>query len=193
MIASFVIIHPSSIFSQGLKCILQKISPFQIYCFKNSQEFKDHSRQLKGIPQLIFADNSFSEILVPFMIKHANKYTKLIFVGEQEVKGYPWLSNQTSEDQLKEIVRNWKNSISSSESRQKKKLTQRELDVLRLLVLGYATKEIAKSLFISEHTVISHRKNITKKLGIKSLSGLTVYAIINSLIDTTSLNVDDLI
>lgn len=193
MKASFVIIHPSSIFSQGLKCILQKISPFQIYCFRNTREFEDKTRQIKGIPQLIFADSSLSDILISFMIKHAHKNTKLIFIGEHEIKGYSRLSNQTSEDQLKEIVSNWQNTISISETPQKTKLTQRELDVLRLLVLGYTTKEIAENLFISDHTVISHRKNITKKLAIKSLSGLTVYAIINNLIDTTSLNPDDLI
>lgn len=61
-------------------------------------------------------------------------------------------------------------------------LTQRELDVLKLLVKGLNTKDISEVLFISTHTVISHRKNISHKLGIKSLAGLTVYAIINELI-----------
>ncbi|NJO92945.1 MAG: hypothetical protein HC831_31265, partial [Chloroflexia bacterium] len=48
-------------------------------------------------------------------------------------------------------------------------------------------------LFISIHTVISHRKNITEKLGIKSISGLTVYAVLNKLIDTESINPEQLI
>ena len=54
--------------------------------------------------------------------------------------------------------------------------------------MGYANKEIAEKLFISIHTVISHRKNITDKLGIKSISGLTVYAILNKLIDTENID-----
>jgi DNA-binding CsgD family transcriptional regulator len=62
-------------------------------------------------------------------------------------------------------------------------LTGREVEVLRLVALGYLNKEIADKLSISFHTVISHRKNITMKLGIKSISGLTVYAVINRLID----------
>jgi len=44
------------------------------------------------------------------------------------------------------------------------------------------SKEIAEKLFLSAHTVITHRKNITTKLGIKTISGLTVYAILNNII-----------
>jgi len=72
-------------------------------------------------------------------------------------------------------------------------LTTREKDVLKLVALGHSSKEIADQLFISIHTVISHRKNLTEKLGIKSISGLTVYAILNKLIDTDSINPEDLI
>lgn len=61
-------------------------------------------------------------------------------------------------------------------------LSPREKLVLKHVALGKTNKEIADSMFISTHTVISHRKNITKKLGIKTVSGLTVYAILNKLI-----------
>jgi len=61
-------------------------------------------------------------------------------------------------------------------------ISQREKDVLKLVALGMTNKEIAEKLFISSHTVISHRKNITAKLGIKTIAGLTVYALINKLI-----------
>jgi DNA-binding CsgD family transcriptional regulator len=50
------------------------------------------------------------------------------------------------------------------------------------MVKGFANKEIADTLNISIHTVISHRKNITEKTGIKSLSGLTIYAITKKII-----------
>jgi DNA-binding CsgD family transcriptional regulator len=61
-------------------------------------------------------------------------------------------------------------------------LSERETAVLKLVALGYTNQEIAEKLFISKHTVISHRKNITSKLGIKTVSGLTVYAVLNNLI-----------
>lgn len=65
---------------------------------------------------------------------------------------------------------------------QQEALTERETDVLKLLVSGNANKEIADKLNISTHTVISHRKNISQKTGIKSVSGLTIYAVINNII-----------
>lgn len=61
-------------------------------------------------------------------------------------------------------------------------LTEREKEVLVRLVNGLSNKEIADSLNISTHTVISHRKNIIGKTGIKSQSGLTIYAITQRLI-----------
>lgn len=67
-------------------------------------------------------------------------------------------------------------------------ISQRELDVVRLVALGKSNRDIAEELFISIHTVISHRKNITSKLGIKSVSGLTIYAVINKLIGTDDFN-----
>lgn len=58
-----------------------------------------------------------------------------------------------------------------------------EKNILKHIALGLTNKEIADKLFISIHTVVTHRKNITQKLGIKSVSGLTVYAILNNLIE----------
>lgn len=65
---------------------------------------------------------------------------------------------------------------------QSETLTPREVDVLRCVSQGYLNKQIADVLSISQHTVISHRKNITQKLGIKTVSGLTMYALLHGLI-----------
>jgi DNA-binding NarL/FixJ family response regulator len=72
-------------------------------------------------------------------------------------------------------------------------LTRREIEVLQLLCKGYSNKEIADQLFVSTHTVISHRKNISEKTGIKSASGLTMYAILKKIIDVGDINTADLI
>lgn len=61
-------------------------------------------------------------------------------------------------------------------------LSSREIEVLILLCKGLINKEIAEKLNISLTTVITHRKNISQKLGIKSISGLTMYAVMNGYI-----------
>lgn len=62
-------------------------------------------------------------------------------------------------------------------------LTPREREVLALLAQGYINKEVAARLGISLTTVISHRKNIMEKLHIRSISGLTIYAVMNGITD----------
>lgn len=66
-------------------------------------------------------------------------------------------------------------------------LSNREKEVLIELVNGLSNKEIADKLCISVHTVISHRKNLSKKLHIHSPAGLTIYAITNKLVDINNL------
>lgn len=61
-------------------------------------------------------------------------------------------------------------------------LSERETEVLVLLAKGCQSKEIADRLNISVHTVNTHRKNITRKTGIKSVAGLAVYAMLHNLV-----------
>ncbi|PID90162.1 MAG: hypothetical protein CSA97_04340 [Bacteroidetes bacterium] len=56
-------------------------------------------------------------------------------------------------------------------------LTKREMDVLKRFVMGMTAREIAEHLFISVHTVATHRKKLSQKLGIKSVSGMAIYAV----------------
>ena len=71
--------------------------------------------------------------------------------------------------------------ISSTEN--KESISEREREIIVCLVQGMSNKEIANQLFISVNTVITHRRNIIRKLQIHSLAGLTIYAIANDLID----------
>ena len=76
--------------------------------------------------------------------------------------------------------------VQGTKERETEELSSREKDVLIQLVRGLSNKEIADVLCISTHTVISHRKNITRKLNIHSTAGLTIYAIVNRLVDLNS-------
>ncbi|MDO4512292.1 MAG: response regulator transcription factor [Bacteroidales bacterium] len=62
-------------------------------------------------------------------------------------------------------------------------LSNREREIVTCVVKGLTNKEIADQLCLSVHTVITHRRNISNKLQIRSTAGLTIYAIVNKLID----------
>jgi DNA-binding NarL/FixJ family response regulator len=72
--------------------------------------------------------------------------------------------------------------ITNGNSDEDDPLSERETEVLLQIIKGYTNKEIAEILCISVHTVISHRKNIIIKTGIRSQSGLALYAVSKSLI-----------
>jgi DNA-binding NarL/FixJ family response regulator len=102
-------------------------------------------------------------------------FDEVIYINDEEEKIF---------NKLEKLIE----SGNSAEEEEGAAISQRELDVVRLVALGKSNREIAEELFISIHTVISHRKNITSKLGIKSVSGLTIYAVINKLIGTDDFN-----
>ena len=83
------------------------------------------------------------------------------------------------------LGRHWvwlKNQQATAETgRSNEALSSREKEILVLVAKGYMSKEIADMLNISMNTVNTHRKNITAKTGIKSIAGLTVYAMLNNL------------
>jgi len=82
-------------------------------------------------------------------------------------------------------------SFKDVESREENEseLSNREIDVLKLITQGFINKEIADKLNISLNTVLSHRKNIMSKLGIKTVSGLTFYSIANGYISGESIEI----
>ena len=77
----------------------------------------------------------------------------------------------------------------SSISQNPEALSDREKDVIISLVQGMSNKEIADHLCISTNTVITHRRNIARKLQIHSPAGLTIYAIVNGLVDISSVKI----
>ena len=74
-------------------------------------------------------------------------------------------------------------NFSDDEEDDQDALSQREKEIICCVVRGMTNKEIAEKLYISVHTVITHRRNITRKLQIHSAAGLTIYAIVNKLVE----------
>lgn len=91
-------------------------------------------------------------------------------------------------DDKHELINNFKKIIGFGKSNKNRgsenqSLSKREITILKHITSGLTNQEVAEKLFLSVHTVMTHRKNITKKLGIKTVSGLTVYALLNKIIE----------
>lgn len=87
------------------------------------------------------------------------------------------------------IIKKLRNALVSRQESPKSdsyELSSREKEILVCVAKGMLNKEIADLYNISIYTVITHRKNITRKTGIKTVAGLTVYALLNNLIDAGS-------
>lgn len=92
-------------------------------------------------------------------------------------------------DSPAEIIHKLRTAVSAPKdnaSADGSELSSREKDILICVAKGLINKEIADLYNISIHTVITHRRNITRKTGIKTVAGLTVYALLNNLIDPSS-------
>ena len=134
---------------------------------------------------------------LPTDIRHNNQLTSILY---NLYNNEEWLVNhsQVEEDIFIPAIRNLEHrtkqsginaNISrmiNSQSATTEALSDGEKDVVVSLVQGMSNKEIAEHLFISTNTVITHRRNIARKLQIHSPAGLTIYAIVNNLIDISA-------
>lgn len=94
-------------------------------------------------------------------------------------------------DNAQRIIQKLRNAIEEASQTPRNdlnELSSRERDILAAVAKGKTNKEIADEYNISVYTVISHRRNISQKLGINSIPGLTVYAIMNKLVDMSDFN-----
>ena len=83
-------------------------------------------------------------------------------------------------ERLEQLLKNEEEATGDNEQ---EALSQREKEIITCVVKGMTNKAIADKLFLSIHTVITHRRNITRKLQIHSSAGLTIYAIVNKLVE----------
>lgn len=191
----FIILHFSEIIRRGLETIIR--NHFHSDIIEGSEIDILHRENLEKDFLIVLAEESFlNKKQFESYLQTACKKFEFIEISQNDsiVKNSKVISLRTSSLQLIKSLKNIANEFNGSEKdeHEGEELTLREQEVLKLVALGFPNKIIADKLFISIHTVISHRKNITEKLGIKSISGLTVYAVVNGLIDTSKINIEDL-
>lgn len=186
---------PAHVIRHGLTSIVREFLPWLRILYFNDMQSLLNSFNHQDISVVIIdasiIDGSQKNII---LLKKEHSNTALIAFQ------YQFLSNSilsqfddiiTIDQQDSEIASTIKKAISKfndpADESKTENLSDRETDVLKLLVTGLSGKEIADKLNISVNTVISHRKNISQKTGIKSLAGLTIYAVANKVISMGSL------
>ncbi|MBQ8099218.1 MAG: response regulator transcription factor [Bacteroidaceae bacterium] len=97
---------------------------------------------------------------------------------------YGYISVFDSVEKISRLIENYKDNPHEEHMEESPDLlSSREKEILINLAKGLSNKEVADKLFLSVYTVMTHRRNICRKLKIHSLSGLTIYAIANKLIE----------
>lgn len=192
---NIVLLEPSAIIQQGLIKLVTEREPGFIFHVIND---------IQGISSL---SNKFDPAIVIVAANIAQNYYRQISVLRKEMAQTKWvvllyqylnpsvaqqfddyISIDHTPDDILAILNHVIMVGSESGSNNKSDtLSEREIDVLKLLVTGFSGKEIADRLNISINTVTSHRKNISQKTGIKSLAGLTIYAVTNHVVTMASL------
>ena len=185
------IIDPNTLSCMGLESLLEEIIPMAtIRIFHSFGELVDDTPDMYAhyfvSAQIYFEHTAFFRERKPRAIVLAG--------GENlpQLSGVPTLNiYQNEKDLAKSILKMHEYGHHGGNhphaTAELHTLSAREIEVLKLITKGLINKEIAEKLNISLTTVISHRKNITEKLGIKSVSGLTVYAVMNGYIEADSI------
>ncbi|WP_282038228.1 response regulator transcription factor [Saccharicrinis aurantiacus] len=188
-----LICEPSYLVRKGLISVLNEL--------KGGIDIKetastDHIIETIGdtAPNIFIINTSISSILnMEQLLKDSNDEIEVVSVfnsplnlDSSNTQISIFDSKSTLLNKLGEIIKSI--DIHNEQETASEELSDREKDVLREIALGKTNKEIATNLYISTHTVISHRKNITRKLGIKTVSGLTVYSILNQIISVEDIS-----
>lgn len=136
---------------------------------------------IKYLPGDIQRNNKLTATL--YGIYNNEEWLRLHSMVEDEIF-VPAIRDLEKKQKKDNVAKNISNMVFKGETTDT--LSDREKDVVISLVQGMSNKEIAEHLYISVNTVITHRRNIARKLQIHSSAGLTIYAIVNGLVDISS-------
>ena len=182
-----VLIEPSEIVAAGISAILDKSPDFTVV----------HTLANPGY----FNSNTDADIIIidPTVIDYNDRLDIRSYLGGTNATIVALTHSNYEESVLRQydecigiydnaqrIYQKLKSAMEENAGNPKSdlnELSSRERDILTAVAKGKTNKEIADEFNISIYTVISHRRNISQKLGLNSIPGLTVYAIMNKLVD----------
>lgn len=185
------VVESSAIVRNGLVSVLKKMQDVNIITVEvTSMEGLHHCMRGHHL-DLIFINPSFEGWfnLKEFKAEYSNTAAKFISIlcnvtDMSLVRDYDEsISLYDSMELLNEKVNKLTCLEEEEVEDEQETLSEREKEIICYVVKGLTNKEIAEQLFISVHTVMTHRRNISRKLQIHSSAGLTIYAIVNKLVE----------
>ena len=193
---SIALIGPSPLVAKGIESILSEMGEFRVEFVLADLSPSSEARSKNTPADIIIVDpmifgieergnarNRFSALSgAPCLALQTN------LVDEESLKQYDGvISIYDSPVSIIKKLRKASESDQDLSHSDTEGLSSREKEILVCVAKGMLNKEIADYYNISIYTVITHRKNITRKTGIKTVAGLTVYALLNNLIDINSI------
>ncbi|MBO7481179.1 MAG: response regulator transcription factor [Bacteroidales bacterium] len=185
------IIEPSEIVSAGLKQLVEYGGNFHVT--KIFKSIQDYSENPNGNPDIILinptalniGDSNDLRNIISAKDNVAIVAFCYLAYNEETLHNYDSCIGMfcTQEQIEKKLLSALKTTSDKEQDDNSNELSTRECEILTAVAKGKTNKEIADEFNISIHTVISHRKNISHKLGINSIAGLTIYAVMNKLLD----------
>ena len=192
-----LLIMPSRIIARGIEAVLSELGEFRVEGILSDLSHTSEARLRNMDADVIMIDPVVFDYVSRMNVRsRISEYSaaavvafKSIPMDEEQLKQYDGVVDLY--DDPVTVVRKLRDSLSSREEApdsEEYDLSVREREILVCVAKGMLNKEIADFYNISIHTVITHRKNITRKKGIKTVAGLTFYSLLNNLIDPGSID-----
>lgn len=183
------IAETSDIVRAGIVAIIKRAHGFHAEVFELSDPEQLRNTISWQKPAILIVNPALLGVFTPAHLRKEVGDNGMKLVALQVGAGDPGMQRHYDEvisaydsaDQINEKLLRLANGPDGS--KRQEPLSQREKEVVACVVQGMTNKQIADKLCLSPHTVITHRRNISGKLGIHSTAGLTIYAIVNKLID----------
>lgn len=187
-----IVVESSYLIQVGIDLLVQEMPQLVIIeTFDGSEKNLSDKIQSKKPDVVLINPNILKEKLIPLINKlNKNSICLVGLIDDNTPINYcspfKYCLNITNDKyELLEILKKIAGNRKTEQDSKLKisEVSDREITILKQVVFGLTNQEIADKLFLSIHTITTHRKNITRKLGIKTVSGLTVYALMNKIVD----------
>lgn len=180
-----LIAEPSLIIRSGMMSALLNLDSLRIDVAEVNDIFRLSDEMNRLEPDIVIVNPKYLGITPPREFIRSSKSIKFIALHNSSISG-DLLSNYDAAISMMDSSESIEQTISKLIKKdiiEQVKLSQREKEIVKAVAKGFSNKEVADMLCISTHTVTTHRRNIAAKLEIHNPAGLTIFAIVNGLID----------